>query len=326
MCPCSSPAARRTRPGRSSGALFKQTSELAENADFDRVVSTERLLRWLKISSGTAVVAAGLWLLGGEDSWPLFQRAWLASVPVPRDTQIMVFLGERVVAVGDDVRLEARVSGLVPPSGTLHVEIAGQPPQRFTLDAAPGNASHFMRTLQSVQEGFTYWMELGDNHTAKGRVRVRPRPSIAQIDCEQRWPAYTKYPPQRRPVTDLKLLAGSKLAVRIKPTAVLREARLQLVGSDRTQIVKQVDLEAEPTAPGTPAEWSGVVDIPAKDATGLTLQMTDEEGVESKGMAVYRLEIVPDRPPTLQVTWPLRREELATTRATLLVARDQDTR
>jgi hypothetical protein len=49
-------------------------------------------------------------------------------------------------------------------------------------------------------------------------------------------------------------------------------------------------------------------------------QLADEEGVQSKGMAVYRIEIIPDEPPALAVLWPPRREELVTPRATLLVA------
>ena len=51
----------------------------------------------------------------------------------------------------------------------------------------------------------------------------------------------------------------------------------------------------------------------------MTFHLVDEEGVESKGMAVYRIEIVPDQPPAVRVLWPLRREELVTAKATLLV-------
>jgi hypothetical protein len=36
-------------------------------------------------------------------------------------------------------------------------------------------------------------------------------------------------------------------------------------------------------------------------------------------MAIYRIEIVPDQPPTVRVLWPARREELVTAKATLLV-------
>jgi hypothetical protein len=64
----------------------------------------------------------------------------------------------------------------------------------------------------------------------------------------------------------------------------------------------------------------GAIEIPAEGATGLTLNLTDEDGVESRSPAVYPLEIVPDQPPTVRIVLPERREELLTREATLLLA------
>jgi hypothetical protein len=66
--------------------------------------------------------------------------------------------------------------------------------------------------------------------------------------------------------------------------------------------------------------WVGTAKIPTKDLTGLTFHLADTVGVESQSMAITPVILVPDQPPSIAVKWPLRREELVTNRATLLVA------
>jgi hypothetical protein len=300
-------------------ALVKETTEFTRELEFTQVVQTGSLRRWLKISLAACALGAGLWWLGGKASLPLLQRAFLSSIPKPCNTRITTFTGDRVIALGDDLRLEATAAEAVPVSGRLHIKTARGSAQEFILEADPARPSRFARTLQSVQESFTYWIELGDNRTVPANVRVRPRPSITSLALEQHWPPYTGIPVQPRMTSDLKLLAGSKLAVALRTSVPLRAAIAQLIGPDRA--VRQsaaLELESQPTSSGP--EWRGVIQIPSKNITGLTFQLADEEGVESKGMAVYRVDVIPDEPPSLAILWPQRREELVTPRATLLVA------
>jgi hypothetical protein len=301
-------------------ALVKDTTEIARGVSLDVVVKTDQLRRWASVAGILVVIALGAWWLGGKVSLPLFKRALLSDTPVPRNTQITSFTGDRVIALGDDFRIEATAAGAVPAGGKLWMKIGRGKRQDFAFDADPLNPARFFRTLQSVQEGFQYGIELGDNKTPPATVSVRPRPTILGLECEQRWPDYTKVPPQRRSPGELKLLAGSRLVARMKPGAVLREAFMQLVGSDRARVITEVPMKADLAMPGQIAPWSGEVPIPPGGISGLTFRLVDEAGVESKGMAVYRIDIIPDQPPTLQVIWPERREELVTTRATLVVA------
>ncbi len=301
-------------------ALINHTSDFSREVSLDGVVGTVALRRWLAIVGGALVVALVMWLLGGSASMPLLQRALLGNVPVPRNTMIVSFSGDLVVAAGDDLRIEANATGVVPAAGHLRIKNAKGVRQQFTLDADPLNAAHFYRTLQSVQEGFEYAVVLGDNETETARVRVRPRPTILALECEQRWPEYTKERPQRCLPGELKLLAGSKLALKLKPSVTLSEARVLLMGAADKPPVKVSPMQAAAPTPGQIAEWSGIVDIPRDGVTGITFQLVDEEGVASKNMATYRVEIVADQLPSVRVLWPVRREELVTSRATVLIA------
>ncbi|MEO6785915.1 MAG: hypothetical protein ABI318_07250, partial [Chthoniobacteraceae bacterium] len=274
-------------------ALLEETAEVAADAPFDDAVKTDTLRRWVLIAAGATLGAAAVWLAGGRASWPLFQRAWLVNVPVPHMTVIVAFTGDRVIALGDDIRIEVAAAGIIPKSGKLIIESARGRRQEFTLDATPADPVRFSRTLQSVQEGFRYRIELGDNRTGTATVRVRPRPAVATLALEQQWPAYTKLPPVRRQPGNLKLLAGSKLAVRLTATTPLRSATLRLTGVDPAKTIRSTPLTANASG-----EWTGVAEIPATDVAGMTFHLTDTQGVESRSMAVHRIEVVPDQPPT----------------------------
>jgi hypothetical protein len=104
------------------------------------------------------------------------------------------------------------------------------------------------------------------------------------------------------------------LLVRIKPSVPLSRASLLLLGQDRKTVLQAVPLQAQGE------EWTTTARLAAKELTGLSFQLADSAGVESLAMAVTPVTVIPDQAPSIQVTWPLRREELVTNRATLLVA------
>jgi hypothetical protein len=297
-------------------ALVKETVEVTRDLPFDRVVETGARNRWLQIAAGAVALGGSLWWWGGSASWPLLQRAFLLNVAKPSNTKILSFPGDRVAAVGDDLRMDVLTGGIIPTGGKLFVQPAGKPVQEFTLDPDPANPARFVRTLLSLQESFRYWVHLGDAKSPRATVTVRPRPTVLEVTFNQQWPAYTGLPPQRRTPADLKILAGSKLEATIKANVPLGAAEIQLLDPARKTTGRfPMTLQGTP-----PIQGIGAATIPLKDATGLTFALKDEAGVESRGLTNYRLEIVPDQAPTLAILWPQRREELVTARATLLIA------
>lgn len=295
-------------------ALLKETTDIAHDTDFRKVVTTEHLRPWRNGLIVALLVAAGVCWLGGRNTGPLLLRAFLIERDLPRNTQIVAWSGNRTVAVGDDLRLEVTAAGQLPFTGFMRIQSPSGAKQQFAIDADPLNSARFFRTLSAVQESFTYSLHIGDNHTPTGKVTVRPRPVLLSTSYLQNWPAYTNRPPQARQPSDLKLLVGSQLVVRVKPSVPLGSASLVLLGADKKTALKTMTMRPEGD------QWVCTARIPAKDVAGLTYHLVDTEGVESKSMAVTPVTIVPDTAPTIEVTWPPRREELVTNRATLLVA------
>ncbi len=306
-------------------ALLGETADIASRAALHEVPHRERFARWMKVSLLLLLLGGTACVLAGADVLPLFQRAILMNVQVPRKTQIANGTGNLVIAMGDDLRIEAAASGIIPATGKLRITTASGRKQEFVLDPTAANPKNFVRLLQSVQETFDYTIELGDNRTASARIKVRPRPTVAKVDATQIWPAYTQLPPKLRPMGDLKILAGSKLSIRLKASSSLRSATMRFLAADRKTIVRDALLKpvistAESPKIAAMADWEVTAELPSQEATGIAFHLVDEEGVESKATTIYRLEVMPDEPPAIRILWPERREELVTRAATLLIS------
>ena len=293
-------------------AMIGETEQMARPLDFTEVVSLDDLKKF----GGWAatIVAAGLMLaVSGRDvSVDLFKRALLSHVEVPRKTRVTWLTQNVRVGRGDPVTLEAVARGIIPKAGRLFVRSSFMSEREYPMEKDKRDQTRFNRTLESVQSTFSYYVKLNDGESGRFEVTVVPRPIIAKLECEQIPPGYSKLPQVRRSLGDLSLLAGSRLRIVAPASKDLRSAGLKLVG-----LTNEMAMAVNPQKP---RELSGEVGIPAKGLTGFSLFLTDTEGMESKDSAVYHIEIVPDKAPTVRILYPDRKEELATRDAILLVA------
>ena len=296
------------------GALLDETRSLAATMDFRSIVPVERL----KVLGITALVVvlvsfAGT-LAGGDITGVLVRRALLSSEPVPRKTRIAVPEGDRLVGVGDNVRLEAFARGILPRNGKVEVRYRSRRAQEFSLEQNRESLGHFARTLENVQEDFTYQFTLGDGVSSTFNVRAVPRPEVATMQCEQVFPGYAGLKNVTRSPGDLSLLAGSTLNLQITATKEVTFGELRLVGLESNVTMRLNGKNRR--------ELTGQFRVPAKGLTGLQVQMIDLDGMESRDAAVYRVDVLPDKIPVVRVTSPDRKEELVTRQAALLIGFD----
>ncbi len=285
-------------------ALVQDTEAFAAPMDFQKIVPTERLKKLRILAVVIPVAALVVFTAGGQTSVDLLRRVFMANIPVPRKTRVFVADGDKLIGIGDSVRLEATAQGVIPATGLLKLNYRGRRDQEFTLEQNREDRSRFGRTIDNVQDSFGYRIYLNDGASETFRVRAVPRPTVATIQCEQEYPAYSGLKPGRRSLGDLSLLAGSKLKLHVTATKPLKMAALKLVGLDQHASLR-VD-EKQPT------ELFGEITIPTKDLTGFSVEMLDTDGMESRDSAVYRVEIIPDKVPLVRITSPTRKEELAT--------------
>ena len=290
-------------------ALVAETEKIAAPVDFAVAVPTAPMWRMC----GVALIACLAGMLAFAAAKPgsaiFLQRVFLSSLPVPRQTQVFCLTGNKTIARGDSLELEARATGVIPHTGRAWLKRASGESQTVTL--IPDTNTHFRETLDNVQDSFTYVIQLNDGVSKPYRIDVQPRPVIASLSCEQQFPEYTHQSAITRRPNDLNLLAGSHLVLKAIATKPIQSATVWLEGLNE-QVAMTVD-------PQTRTNLSATIPIPTNALTGFLIRLSDSAGLRSKDETTYRVDIVLDTPPEVRMTFPRRREELVTTNADMLI-------
>jgi hypothetical protein len=306
-------------------ATVQQAEIIANGIDFPRVIPADKFTKFLLAGIIAVLVAATLFVAGWKDgvSRDLVARAFLSDVPVPRKTRVNVTSGDMRLGRGDSAVLSATARGEIPTRGKVEISFTSGRAQSFAIDPTVGDKSVFERKLDNVQDSFDYRIKLGDNTTRWFHAEVLPPPVVTKIEVTQIYPEYTHLPPTPRALGDLSILAGSRLLVKAASNNVLQQDSspngpgnaVHLV-SAATQPAVRMNVDAN-----DPHRVSAEVPIAPK-TTAFYLMLRDTNGLTSKDPAIYRLDVVPDKPPTVKVTFPTRREELVTRIATVLIGFD----
>jgi len=290
-------------------ALVEETETLAHPLEFHSIITTGALRRYAGGAVLGFLTVVGVLLWGGQDARDLGRRVFLSSVPVPRKTRVVMVSGDLKVGRGDPVLIQARAGGVLPREGTLLIRSLVRRDQRFVMERATDDPALYSRMLENAQRDFSYVVRLGDGSSRTHHVTVLPRPTVVSLRCEQEFPAYTGLPPTRRAPGDLTLLAGSTLRLSAQASKPLRQAQARLEGLDR--VIPLV------VASNQPREIVGAIPIPAAGLTGFLIEMVDSDGMSSRDPVVYPVETVLDKPPTIRLLAPVRKEELVTRAATV---------
>ena len=292
--------------------LVEETEALAKSIDFTEVVRTERfrrLLLWCGVFVGVAVF---IFVKGEDVTRDLLLRALLSQETlVPRKTRVVWTTGDLKVGRGDTINLEALAKGVIPETGTLIARYSISRSVEYPMEVSPTNRARFSRTFENMQESFSYTVRVNDGTSRSAEVTVVDRPALTGIECQQIYPEYTKLGTVRRSPGDLVLLSGSRLQIKATGNKPLKSAVVRLVGITN-EIVAAI-------ATGAPQEVMAEIPIPTNSLAGFSVHLFDHDGFESRDDAIYRIDLLPDKAPVVRITYPDRKEELITTRATVLV-------
>lgn len=296
--------------------LVAETERIARPLDFAAVISTRQFRRL----AGWAVVIVAI---GGVVFWKaeevsrdLLARALLSrEVEVPRKTRVGATSGDLRIARGDNVTLFAVAKGVVPDRAKLVLKFASGRTQEFLLDAGKESRARFEQVVENVQDSFDYTFHLGDGKSRSARVEAVERPGIAKLDALQVYPEYTGLGTVRRSLGDLTLLVGSKLNLTLTPTKEVAKGAVLVTSTTNAQPLT-LPLQVNPK---NAREVQVSIPITSESLSGFSIHLEDKFGFRSKDDAVYRLEVLPDKAPVVRITYPERKEELITQKATILI-------
>ncbi len=295
-------------------ALVAETERIARPLDFTAVISTHQLRRLVGWAVVIVAIGGVVFWKGEEVSRDLLSRAFLSrEVEVPRKTRIGQTSGDLRIARGDNVNLFALAKGLVPERAKLVLKFTSGRTQEFLLDGSQTNRAHFAQAMENVQDTFDYTFHIGDGKSRSARVEAVERPGIAKLDALQIYPEYTGLGTVRRSLGDLTLLVGSKLNLTLTPTKEVAKGAVLVTSSTNAQPLS-LPLQMNPK---NTREVQVSIPITSEALTGFSIHLEDKYGFRSKDDAVYRLEVLPDRAPVVRITYPERKEELITQKATV---------
>ncbi|MFN0067146.1 MAG: DUF4175 family protein [Limisphaerales bacterium] len=291
-------------------ALAGETARLTAAADWRGVIPADRVRRLAWRVLPALLLVLGLGMVWRATAWPLLQRALLVEVARPLRTRIVEVQVPVLVGRGDDVPWVVRAEGILPRRAFVEVEFTAGGRQRLELAPVPGRRGVFSNTLAAASESLVARARAGDGDAGPFPVEVVPRPAFRSLAAVVEPPAYTGLGPTNRPLDDLVLLRGSRVMLEGELTGPVAAAELQLAGLEDART-----LAANTNTTRLQAEFTA--DDPR--LTGFRLALRDPRGITSRDDALYRVQLVADRPPQVRLVAPARREELATARATIPV-------
>ncbi len=291
--------------------LLQETSEIAKPLDFSSIVSTRQLNSYLALTTLILLLSALAFYQTYEVSGVLFRRVFLSSIEVPRKTRVEVITGDKIVGRGDSIEIMAKARGLIPSNGELIISHSLGKEARYLMNPNSSDSSLFSIKLDNLQDSFNYRVKLNDGISKRYNIEVITRPEVAFLECIQEYPEYTGLGQVRKNPGDLGILAGSKLKLKITATKPVKGGRLHLAGLD-------TDVPLVPVQ-NSKQELTGEIEIPANKLSGFSIFLADNYGVESKTPVLYKIEIIPDKPPAVKIAYPERKEELYTRLARILI-------
>ena len=324
-------------------AMVQQVEKIVKESTVADVIKTKTLNR---LGGGVALLvllAVSLFLFSLPASGALLSRAFLGNNSLPTKTRIESQLADMRVALGDPLKIEVKVSGYKPSYGRIDLTYGSGRVQQLPLDreALSGPKSDtYAITLDSVQESFKYSVTVYDAVSDDFSVKALERPAVASFECFQVYPDYTALGTVPCPSGELSLLKGSSLKVRILSTKNL----MATVGSEpkfnyilcfsdnRPRSISEGPTDAASTpngkdnaessattsykiplirSPKNPRELTSQFPLPPT-LNALSIHLVDADDLESRDTAVYPVEMLPDRPPTIKIVSPDRKEVLQT--------------
>lgn len=313
------------RPGSTQGSLalvhelISRVGTRIRSLDLARrVVKTVNLRRWSKWAALGLIITLGLGAAYHPNSLVLLRRILLGADPLPTRTVVVTISSDQASVAGADVALSARAQGVIPRSGLVQLVYANGDRQEIPVNASPEDKSVFSVTLKNVQQSFRYRFSLNDGTGETFSVRVSIPPVLESLDITQQYPAYTGLAETTMPTGSLTLLAGSKVRIQARSTQPLGKAIIHLEG-----VNEDVNLQVEkPDARSVHGEFT----VPRQGLTGLSIILTNTEGVASQENTIYHVELQEDHPPSVELTAPAgdRLSVLLTARPVLIYSVKDD--
>ena len=271
----------------------------------------------LKMNGGILAAVLGSALLLTMFGPPALRNGLkLVALPWRGDAAATLFSisvepGNATVAKGGDQMISANLRGFQSD----RVELLVRPADSTSWTHVPMTADStgtFAFRLFDIASKTQYSVEANGIRSNTYTLDVSNLPFVKQIDLQYRYPAYTQLPPTDVDSTgDIAALKGTLVRVRVAPTVPTNGGRIVVEGGDTLKLV-----------PSDDGKLTAMLRVQQPGFYRVELQGPDGRMVT--GSLNYTIDVLPDRPPTVQFSKPGRDSKVLSVDEVYTEVRAQD--
>ncbi|MDZ4687426.1 MAG: DUF4175 family protein [Planctomycetaceae bacterium] len=277
--------------------VVKEALSHADTQPWDAAVPNWKL-------TGPAMLAAiNLGILFGLLAWLPTENAKSAAKPqavvdgIPIDDALPVTVepGDVELERGSSLLVLARFRDELPGRVMLHVTPSGQKAETVPFEKSLDDPV-FGARLPRVMTDLSYVVAYDAHETKAYKVTVYDLPTLIRSDLLVKQPEYTGKPEERlENAYDVTVVEGSRVTIDCRVNKPLASAALVRKNGER------VALTADPK---DAQRWT--VALSPEKSERFTLELVDDRDRRNRDPDQFRIDVVRNKPPTLQLAFPGR--------------------
>lgn len=285
-------------PGRVAGVsqtlrdrTFYLAEEAAETIHPDKAVPYQGLRNPALLAVVFVLIICVFGMINSSFVTAAFGRIftpWLA-IEYPTYTQLALGDGDLIVKEGDGIRLEARVSGVVPASAKLTLRTGEGEPRERSLAIEEGACEY---PIEAVFRSFEYRIAAGDARSSWRQVRVISAPRIERAEVRIEYPAYTQRPAQTVEALTVTVPEGTRMYWKLTLDRAVSRAEFRPAG--------QAAISMRISADGRTVTMQQV----ATESRGYSFGWVGKAHGFAFDSPRHYVQVAPDRRPHVELTSP----------------------
>src|SRR3954470_6967551 len=293
--------------------LVEQAIDQCRTLDQGRAIERTSVQRHAGALAAIAAITAlaiafgPAYLRHGLSALLVISRSAEASSPY----SIEVLPGNTKVPRGADQTVKAKLVGFTSSDVSVMMRVGPDGSfDRVPLIAAaqPGTFEGMLFHLEKATE---YYVESNGVQSGKFTLSVVDLPTVAQLDVEYRFPAYTGLAPRKVEGGDLAAIRGTEVFLHVVPSMTTPDGRIVLSEGAAAPLVRQGD-------------GSLIGSFKITQQGFYRIELTGPHGEKVEASPQYTIDVIDDQPPSVHFTKPGRDSQASPVEELFLEARADD--
>src|SRR5262245_7028534 len=214
----------------------------------------------------------------------------------PNDVaELKVTPGDKEIAKGENVTIEAIAAGFDPQRATIHLRYSNSAEwETSQMEVTPQNVPTFRHLIFNLQEPVHYFVDAAGYRSKEFTIDVADLPRVEKLNYSYHYPAYTGLAVKKEEnASDMIALKGTEIEVTVTGSQALSGGRVVFADG------KSVSLQPS-------GERTVVGKVTVDRNTTFRIELTNTSRKSYLGLEEYSMEALDDQKPIVEFTKPGR--------------------